>query len=66
MVKNGSRGPVKVSCSSARENYILDEQPKSWKEDYIYILKVRTIGFDGGFDVDLQKDRGAKDQGLRD
>lgn len=49
-----------------RENYILDEQPKSWKEDYIYILKVRTIGFDGGFDVDLRKDRGAKDQGLRD
>ena len=49
-----------------RENYILDQQCKSWKEGYIYILKVRLIGFDSGFDVYLQKDRGAKDRGLRD
>lgn len=49
-----------------RENYILDQHPKSRKEAYIYIPKVRTIGFDGGFDADLRKDRGAKDQGLRD
>ena len=49
-----------------RENYILDQQPKSWKEGYIHILKVRLMGFDSGFDVYLQKDRGAKDRGLRD